>query len=768
MDILTGDDISLAVGEKIPPQLRTGNFRFIRVKAKGKAAIDAGWNKDRNYDHTDVKLLKHLVNGGNYGVIPWDNGMCILDADEYTRLEQLGALEPFSGTFTVRTGSDVERYHYFFRCDGLDVKKKIPFFDLTDPQWHLGEVYPARCSAYVVGANCVHPSGRIYQVVNNAPIKTIHIDDLDEIFFSKVKSSRGVRRRDEQLSSKIPETFVAERNALTEQIGLRIDEIAMPVNPVRHGDELQGAHPVHGSTTGMNFSINPTKNVWHCFRCNSGGDPLTWIAVQEGFIRCEDAGQIPIDGDLFARVKEALRTKYGYRDVIDMLDDEYHREVRAGKIQKVNPSEVAKIRLGESIKYTCNLPGTNFMQVYANYVGSTTDAYPEYHYAAALAIISTITGRRAVVKMQQGTVYSNMWIFCLGSSTISRKSTALNRGIEFMININASGQLPSSFTPEALVEVLCDTPRAWLFKDEAGSLLASMQKTYMADIRDLFCELYECKDYRRKLRSGQRKEKTEFHIEKPYVTMLFATTPDNFRSYTTTLDLTSGWLLRFLYFAPRYWKPSMPFTPFDYQTEKHFGELRRWIEGLYEIFHSSDNELEFVLDDDALAYFQEWQCRRETELYERGDALEQSMFGRLVTYALKLAMIFKIGEKSFRSLMATRENKIQKGQYIELEKPLVEEACRQIDEYFLPMAVSMAREVERNESTNLQNKILGVVTRAGGRCPRTKVLRALHVKIRDAEEAFEALVESGEIKQVEVVNEETNRSTIWIMLTEGE
>ena len=45
MDILTGDDISLAAGEKIPPQLRNGNFRFIRVKAKERPRLMRGGTK---------------------------------------------------------------------------------------------------------------------------------------------------------------------------------------------------------------------------------------------------------------------------------------------------------------------------------------------------------------------------------------------------------------------------------------------------------------------------------------------------------------------------------------------------------------------------------------------------------------------------------------------------------------------------------------------------------------------------------------------------
>jgi hypothetical protein len=53
--------------------------------------------------------------------------------------------------------------------------------------------------------------------------------------------------------------------------------------------EDHGSHPVHGSDTGTNVSINPAGQVWHCFRHSSGGGPLDFLAVCEGVLPCEQA-----------------------------------------------------------------------------------------------------------------------------------------------------------------------------------------------------------------------------------------------------------------------------------------------------------------------------------------------------------------------------------------------------------------------------------------------------------------------------------------------
>jgi P4 family phage/plasmid primase-like protien len=74
-------------------------------------------------------------------------------------------------------------------------------------------------------------------------------------------------------------------------------------------------HPIHGATGDGNLSVNTSKNLWHCFRCESGGDPITWIAVREGFIDCADAG--PLDKETFKRCKKVAERDGFVRDESD-------------------------------------------------------------------------------------------------------------------------------------------------------------------------------------------------------------------------------------------------------------------------------------------------------------------------------------------------------------------------------------------------------------------------------------------------------------------
>lgn len=751
--------------EVIPEQLRNDGFRFILVKNKGKEAIEKDWPKSNNYKYDDPKLLEHIRRGGNYGVVPYSSGMCIIDADDYERLDQLGAIDVFSDSFVVRTGSEEERYHFYIQCNNVGDARKIPFYDPVISKKHLGEIFCPGCSAYVIGPSCVHPSGRVYQIVNDVPIKSLDVNTLDKEFFSKIKSKRTKQDSSTQRATKIPFGFNPAKNKLTSDLNLKIEDLAMPINAIRRGDEFQGAHPVHGSTTGKNFSINTTKNVFFCHRCQSGGDPITWIAVKEGFVRCEDASTFPMEGDLFSKVKNILITKYGYGNEIRKLDEEYQREKYGENYTSIRESDLKRIKLGETIRYSSELSKDNFIEKYVSCMSKTTDAYREYHYSCALAILSIMTNRNAIMYLQQGTVYANIWSFCIGISTYSKKSTALKRARDLLKDLTPSNELPQSFSPESFVEVLAENPRAWLIKDEVGSLLVSIQKkTYMSDIRDIFCELYECNNYRRVLRKNKSGSENRFYVDDPFITQVFATTPETFRNNTELIDLTSGWLIRFLYFSPRYWKPSKPYTPLSEDLRREISSIKDEMAKLFSVFR--DIPIEFRLSSDSLDYFQGWQLQRENELFEEGDSIKQSIFGRLTTYALKLAMVFKLGSSEFINYMEKKNYTPEEGEIVEIEDKYTIEACRQIDEYFLPMGISITRQVERNETTSVQNKILGIVQRKGGKATRKEVLQSLHLKVKDVEEHLSALVESGEIAQIDVENDQTKRSTKWIVLTD--
>jgi|GEM_PF-2213496 len=84
------------------------------------------------------------------------------------------------------------------------------------------------------------------------------------------------------------------RKELLEQIRsqLKLEDLIDLTDFKFIGHEYRGPHPIHGSSTGTNLSVNINTGQWYCFRCQSGGDALAWLAVQEGLVDCSEASDI--------------------------------------------------------------------------------------------------------------------------------------------------------------------------------------------------------------------------------------------------------------------------------------------------------------------------------------------------------------------------------------------------------------------------------------------------------------------------------------------
>jgi len=278
----------------IPKQLRDfSGARFIlidKIEGKGKKPKQRKWTTEKNYPATEAILLGHIRGGGNYGIATGLGWLHCFDADEYERLKELGIIAKLPQTLTIRTGrTSSEGRHYWYLIEGM--QKRIVFFDqeLRDPDneeefLHLGEVQSK--GNYAIGPNSIHISGKKYEIIDDSPIATLKYEDLIEI----LKPLR-LKKKDDRPK----ETY---RNGCEQHSHSEVDieRVAWPTGDVQkrigtNGTEFVGSHPKHGSKTGKNFSINPSKGIWHCFRCESGGGWVELLAVMEGIISCEQAGK---------------------------------------------------------------------------------------------------------------------------------------------------------------------------------------------------------------------------------------------------------------------------------------------------------------------------------------------------------------------------------------------------------------------------------------------------------------------------------------------
>lgn len=230
----------------------------------------------------------------NIGIrVGFESGICVIDVDnkggkdgraQLKRFEvRLGALPP---TLVMHTPNGS---HYYFRYsdtwrDALIKAEYAPGLDI-------------KTKGYVVAP----PS-----VINGFEYHVINGDQLAEL--PKPWINEGIKGEPTSADWRRLERPRGSGPSICDEYNIRLgDVINVSSNAHKTSEGYLIKHPIHGATGDGNLSLNMSQDLWHCFRHGTGGDPLTWIAVREGFIDCADAG--PLDRETIKRCLEVLRSE---------------------------------------------------------------------------------------------------------------------------------------------------------------------------------------------------------------------------------------------------------------------------------------------------------------------------------------------------------------------------------------------------------------------------------------------------------------------------
>ncbi|MDD3645764.1 MAG: bifunctional DNA primase/polymerase [Bacteroidales bacterium] len=254
---------------EIPEQLKEA--RFVLVRPSKKNAFQSGWDKYANYAYDDADLINHLARGGNYGVLSW-NGVCQFDIDNNDVFKSTGIKLPLS--LIIKRG---DHGHYYFTCSDCPKEARNKYV-LTFGDVRLGGNF------YVVGPNCIHPSGDKYEILHNEPIVDLPYEQILDII-----DKYEICKEDTNLGG-VDKSKYPPMGDWSDIIGLNCMNILPPAgkNVITTSTEVKGDHPIHGSTNGYNFHINPQSNTWFCHRHHTGGNAVMLYAMKKGILQCED------------------------------------------------------------------------------------------------------------------------------------------------------------------------------------------------------------------------------------------------------------------------------------------------------------------------------------------------------------------------------------------------------------------------------------------------------------------------------------------------
>jgi len=270
------------VKSKIPKQLQKEGFGFVKLKPRTKIPFEEDW-QNKPYSFTDIQTWTDQ--DGNYGVLGGYGGLIIIDAD--TDAISKIIRESFPSTFTVKTRKG---FHYYYLCE--DIHRKIV---LKKGDEHYGEIIAN--GSQVVAPGSIHPdTGIVYDVINDVAISEITQEQIYSGLIEYIPFDY------QQKDTEIEIENISVVDVLNKK-GIQFNRI---------GGQFVCSHPAHGSTNNNNFVVHPEKNVWHCFRCGTGGGALSLIAVLEGVIQCHEAVAGGLRGDKFTETLRLAKDIYGF------------------------------------------------------------------------------------------------------------------------------------------------------------------------------------------------------------------------------------------------------------------------------------------------------------------------------------------------------------------------------------------------------------------------------------------------------------------------
>jgi hypothetical protein len=459
------------------------------------------------------------------------------------------------------------------------------------------------------------------------------------------------------------------------------------------------------------------------------------------------------------------RTAQSAREAAMRLEEEKRRnsppEAAAGvqvKTNEISQEEFDNFKLPEGPKFSINLPADHFITRFMGYGTAISDAYRVYWFMSALFILSVIADKKIKFVTKMDTFYANLWVYILGDSSLARKSTAVKKANAMLLAVLgakfANACVPNTFSPEAFIEHMSNYQHAPWIRDEAAGVLSIMQKDYMRGFKDDLMQLFDCSPITRMLRTSREKGKqTRFNVDDPYLNLYFASTGAALGFNLNLIDKETGFLVRFVFAYPQGEKEG-EYMPLD-QGEAYHSELE-------EICISQLSTLAAQIDvipscigmthsPVARLYYNTWQELRDKEAARLKDGYSSQIFSRLNPTVIKFAMLFEMGSTDFDPTRPIREEYFV-------------EACRLVDEYFMPTARAVYDIIGTANKDNQIEKIVLYLSRHGGKATRKEIMRDVKIKSKEVTEYLLTMEECEMIETKSVYNEVTKRNTSYVFL----
>jgi hypothetical protein len=290
------------------------------------------------------------------------------------------------------------------------------------------------------------------------------------------------------------------------------------------------------------------------------------------------------------------------------------------------------------------LKGT-IIDEYKGWATSVTDAVPEFHELTCAMVMSALMSTTLRLQTSRPRhIIPNIWGLILGESTLTRKTTAMDMGMDFITDIQRDLLVASDASVEGLVSALALRPKmvSIFYRDEVSGLFESMQKRdHLSGMQETFTKMYDVPMY---LTRVLRKE--TFTLSEPIFIFFGGGVPDKMYSMIDEQHFASGFIPRFIVMRGHgdVEKLTPTSKPMSHDMSRR-AELKSTFEAYYQNYTDVTVQTEvpttgekMLTTPDIMVQFTDAMVKAAHDSPERSKALP--MFSRMFVSMLKLTMLF--------------------------------------------------------------------------------------------------------------------------------
>lgn len=272
-----------------------------------------------------------------------------------------------------------------------------------------------------------------------------------------------------------------------------------------------------------------------------------------------------------AKLRDIAQNFTEYVSQSHQKNTSFERQVNGEQQKRKATNDIPAFR--KDIRLNINeLSDSVFKNIVQNF-DANCGAPTEYIITGTLAALSGAIGKQAYFDFTPSLrIHFNIWAAIIGRSTIMRKTSAINETIRPLVELNTAKfqeyqqaqrrfeslesksdmalepkreyvLYPNDSTNEAFQEILRESKRGLIVHQELGSLLKQLNRGYSGDSKEFLTAIYDV-PYSYEI---ARITRGNILLERPYLSMLAATTREWLLDNMHESDLRSGFYARWIY-----------------------------------------------------------------------------------------------------------------------------------------------------------------------------------------------------------------------------